>query len=329
MILGIWAPRGGAADEEDISDAYRFSVEIVTKAEALGFATTLVAQRLLGQDLDAWVLAPALATQTSKIELMLAVHPGVIPAQMAAKMGATLDRLSNGRFAVNIVNGWHQKELEICGNGAWLDRTNDRYDRMDEYIQVMKGLWTREHFSLDGRYYKVDDSPIRFETIAKPWPPLYAASRSDTGKDIIARECDWWFAYYDAGFRLFEPNFAGVARDVQDMNARAARFGRKLRYGISATVICDDSQDKAEARALATEEARLHIREGRSAISALGAGLVGTPQEIAARMRRYEDIGVECFMLRFPQQAEGLDQFGEQILPLIQDRIEPAAKRRV
>lgn len=85
MKLGIWAARGGPADEDDISDAFRFSTEIVKRAEELGFATSLFAQRLLGQDLDPLVLAAALATATSRIELMLAMHPGVKPAQMAEK----------------------------------------------------------------------------------------------------------------------------------------------------------------------------------------------------------------------------------------------------
>ena len=327
MKLGIWAPRGGAADEDDISDAFAFSKAIVMRAEQLGFFTTLIAQRLLGQDLDAWVLAPALAGVTSRIELMLAIHPGVIPPQMAAKMGASLDRICNGRFTANIVNGWWDKELDICGNGARLDRVGERYDRMEEYVRVLKGLWTKDNFSFDGRYYKVDSSPIRFETMRKPSPPLYTASRSDRGKDIIAKYCEWWFCDYDAGFRNYEKNFVGIRGYVADLNNRAASNGRSLQYGVSATVISNADQHEADAQALATEEARLHIREGRSAISALGAGLVGSPRNIADRMKRYEDIGVECFMLRFPQQAEGLERFAQDVMPLIADRIDPIEAR--
>lgn len=106
------------------------------------------------------------------------------------------------------------------------------------------------------------------------------------------------------------------------MNARASRHGRNLLYGISTTLIRSPYQQMAESQALATEEARLHIREGRSAISALGAGLVGTPQVVTDRMRRYEVIGVDCCMLRFPQQAEGLEQFEENVTPLIADRLD-------
>ena len=87
-------------------------------------------------------------------------------------MGAPLDRISNCGFAVNIVNGCWKREIEVCGNGVWLDRNDDRYIRMDEYMQVMKGLWTKDDFSFEGLYYNVDHSPVRFETIRKPWPPF-------------------------------------------------------------------------------------------------------------------------------------------------------------
>ena len=113
-----------------------------------------------------------------------------------------------------------------------------------------------------------------------------------------------------------------MQRYVADMNRRADANGRKLRFGISATVIRDDTQEAAEAQALGLEEARLHIREGRSAISAIGAGLVGSPQTIADRLRRYEDVGIECFMLRFPHQAEGLERFAHDVIPLIRDRLD-------
>ena len=84
----------GAGDE-----AFDFAVDIIQQAEQFGFDNTLIAQRFLGPDLEAWTLATALAMRTSTIEVMVAVHPGMTSPQVVAKMGATLDRISGGRCA--------------------------------------------------------------------------------------------------------------------------------------------------------------------------------------------------------------------------------------
>ena len=316
MKLGIWAPRGGKADEIGIDDPYGNAVEVVQRAEALGFATTLVAQRWMGDDLEAWILAAALAPQTSTIELMVAVHPGIVTPQVAAKMGATLDRLSNGRFAVNLVNGWWREEIDQFGNGAWLDRSDARYRRMDEFTQVLLGLWGKEPFQFGGEFFRVDPA-FHLQVVQSPHPPLYAASRSEPGKDSIAQRCNTWFAYYEPGHRKFEASFAAMKADVEAMRARAASYGRALSFGISAMIVCGDTQAEAEAEADAIEAGLATRRVGASSVNALGAGLVGTPEEIVERMRRYEAIGVDCFMLRFPQMLPGVEEFGARIAPLL------------
>jgi FMNH2-dependent dimethyl sulfone monooxygenase len=120
MKFGIWAPLPHTIRAEPAMEAallqfktrdtaagpdraYAFAVDVVRKAEAAGFDITLIAERFLGPDLEAWTLATALATATTTMEMMVAVHPGVVTPQVVAKMGASLDRISGGRFAVNIV----------------------------------------------------------------------------------------------------------------------------------------------------------------------------------------------------------------------------------
>ena len=89
---------------------------------------------------------------TKRIELMVAVHPGMITPQVVAKMGSSLDRISGGRFSINIVNGWWQEEFDLFSNGTWIGDA-ERYPRMGEFIQVLKGLWTDSDFNFDGKYY--------------------------------------------------------------------------------------------------------------------------------------------------------------------------------
>ena len=314
---------------------FEFACEVVRRADELGFDTTLIAERFLGPDLEAWVLASALAMITRRIELMVAVHPGMVTPQVVAKMGASLDRISGGRFAVNIVNGWWKEEFELFSNGTWIG-DNQRYPRMGEFIAVMKGLWTDPDFKLDGAFYRAHVGatltgaegkvaiPQAGEIIAKPMrassPPIYAASRSPEGKALIAQHCDVWFAEYKPGYRNFESNIARMAADLRAMDALAAKHGRRLRYAINPQVICCDTQ--AEAEALADEAERNAGLRDRM-VNALGAGLVGTPQLLAQRLRRYAEIGIDCVMLRFTPMLEGVETFARNVMPLVRPQEHP------
>src|ERR1700738_3668945 len=199
MRLGIWTPlphtiRAEPAMEagihqvmmrgaEGASDkSFQFALDVVARAEALGFDITLIAERLHGPDLEAWMLAAALAARTKKIQIMPAVYPGMITPQLVAKMGATLDRITGGRFAINVVNGWFQKEFELFSNGAWIESSAARYRRMDEFVRMLKGLWSEEHFTMRGEFYQADDATLAVKPVRVPHPPIYTASRADSGK---------------------------------------------------------------------------------------------------------------------------------------------------
>jgi len=345
MQFGIWTPlphtirpepgmeraiarlKSNATGKKD--GTFEFACDVVRRADELGFDTTLIAERFLGPDLEAWVLASALATITTRIELMVAVHPGMVTPQVVAKMGASLDRISGGRFAVNIVNGWWQEEFELFSNGTWIG-DKERYPRMGEFIAVLKGLWTNSDFKLDGAFYRAHVRaaltgaegkvaiPQAGEIIAKPMraspPPIYAASRSPEGKALIAQHCDVWFAEYKPGYRNFESNIERMKLDLRAMDALAAKHGRRLRYAINPQVICCDTQEEAEALA---DEAERGAGPRDRMVNALGAGLVGTPPLLAQRLRRYAEIGIDCVMLRFTPMLEGVETFARKVMPLM------------
>ena len=285
MQFGIWTPlphtirpepemdravallKSGEHGTSGQDEAFQFACDIIRRADELGFDTTLIAQRYLGPDLDAWMLATALAMVTSRIELMVAVHPGMITPQVVAKMGSSLDRISGGRFSINIVNGWWQEEFDLFSNGTWIGDA-ERYPRMGEFIQVLKGLWTNSDFNFKGKFYRAHVRaaltgadgkvviPDAGEIVAKPrrpLPPIYAASRAPDGKGLIAEYCDFWFAEYKPGYRNFESNIERMAADLHGMDALAAKFGRRLRYAINPQVIVCETQEEAEAIADAAE----------------------------------------------------------------------------
>lgn len=333
MRLGIWTPlphtiRAEPDMEEGVrqvkrrgddspDQSFEFALDIVSRGEALGFDITLIAERLLGPDLEAWMLTAALAARTRTIQVMPAIYPGMITPQLAAKMGATLDRITGGRFAINVVNGWNQKEFELFSNGGWIASSEARYSRMNEFVQVLKGLWIEDSFTFGGEFFQAEDATLPMKPVQRPHPPIYTASRADQGKDVIARHCDYWFVNYTSDHRIYEQNFNVIRGDVADLSARAKQFGRKLAFGISAHVICADTLGEANARAAELENYGRRDRISSTAARGLGACLVGTPDLIAERMRRYEEIGVDLFLLNFHPMRAGLDKFAQSVMPLL------------
>ncbi len=298
----------------------RFAVEMITRAEELGFKTTLLAERWIGTDHPAWMLAAALAALTSKIELMVAVHPGIITPQVVAKFTASLDRISGGRAAVNIVNGWWKEEFENFGHAGWPKDDDARYRRMDEFVRVMRGLWNEDTFEFHGEFYSVDRQGLPLKSIQLPNPPIYAGSRHEPGKEVISRECDCWFVDCLADYRTWEQNAEQAAVTITDMKMRAARYGRDLGFGMSCHVVCADSNAEAIRLANELEEHGKTNRVAFIAAKALGPGLVGTPETIVDRVGRYEAAGVGTLMLHFHPMIEGMERFARDIMPLVAKR---------
>ena len=115
MRYGVWTPLPHTIRPEPLMDeaiaesgtrgpcasgpdkAFRFAADMIRRGEELGFETTLIAERWMGTDHSAWMLASALAALTSRIELMVAVHPGIMTPQAVAKLAVSLDRISGGQ----------------------------------------------------------------------------------------------------------------------------------------------------------------------------------------------------------------------------------------
>lgn len=328
MRLGIWTPaplsmradpparpmfdalyrHGGGVDQN-----YLYAVDVLQRAEQLGFEITLIAQRFLGPDLDSWIFASALATQTKTIEIMSAVHPGMMDPRVIAKHAASIDRISGGRFCVNIVNGTRPHEFAVFGE--WLDQNEQRYERMHEFIKVMKGMWMQDDFTFHGKYYRVDHGTVPTKSVRAPHPPIYAASRMDGGMSVVAQECDCWFVNIDKNYKNYDATLQRIETEVGVMESRVREFGRKMQYGLNACLLLADTD--AEAIAIADD----YLEKAKtdpllfSASGGIGANLIGSKKTIVERMRRYQDLGVDLFMLQFYPFRQGLEAFAREILP--------------
>jgi len=336
MRYGVWTPLPHTIRPEPLMDAaiaesgtrgfasgpdkaFQFAVDMIRRGEELGFETTLIAERWMGTDHSAWMLASALAALTSRIELMVAVHPGIMTPQAVAKLAVSLDRISGGRAAINVVNGWWKEEFETFGHG-WQPQDDDaRYRRMDEFVRVLRGLWQEDVFDFHGEFYTVDRQGLPLKSVQLPHPPIYAGTRNQTGREVIARDGDYWFVDYETDYRMAERNIEQAAVLIADMRRRAERYGRTIDFGMSCHVICADTTEEAVDLANQLEEHGKSIsnRVAFIAAKALGPGLVGTPEQIADRIRRYEAAGVGTLMMHFHPMVEGMERFACEVMPLL------------
>ena len=196
--LGFWAPVYGnwifSKQPETHNASFDYTRRLTTLAEEIGFATLLLAEHTFNpfdaqsDQLETWTSTAGLATITKHIELMPAVRPTFKHPVLTAKMAGNIDQMSGGRMAINLVSGWWQKESDAMGIPS-LPHDN-RYQRSEEYLTILKGLWTQPHFSFSGQYYQVNDITLSPLPVSKPHPRIYLGGESEIAQRLAAKLAD-------------------------------------------------------------------------------------------------------------------------------------------
>ena len=108
---------------------------------------------------------------------------------MAAKQGAAIDHITNGRFVLNVGTGWNMPEIEMFGVDL-LDHET-RYERAAEWLTIIRRLWTEdEEFDFEGRFYNIKKGYLAPKPIQRPHPVIMNAGGSDTGRAFAARHAE-------------------------------------------------------------------------------------------------------------------------------------------
>ncbi len=346
MRYGYWAPVFGGwlrNTNDEPQASWEHLKGIVTRSEDLGYDLTLIAelnlndiQGIQAPALDAWSSAAALAAITSTIELMVAVRPNFHQPALFAKQAANIDRISNGRLALNVVSSWWAKEAESYG--LQFDQHDDRYARTTEWLQVLDRLWTDPSTDFAGDFYTLKDAivePKPVSTPERPRPVIYAGGESEAAKTLIARYCDAYVMHGD------EP--AVIADKIADMRRRREAFGLPpMQYGMAGYSIVRDSRAEAEAELARITtipgladgsppagfanfdqwlsgtqlERELKIREYSVSNRGLRPGFVGTPETVRERMDEFEAAGLDLVLLQMSPQAEEMERFSAQVMRL-------------
>lgn len=350
MKFGYWLPVFGGwlrnVDEEGMAATWEYASRLARRSEEIGFDVTLVAELNLNDikgveapSLDAWSTAAALAAVTRDIEIMVAVRPTFHPPALLAKQAANIDRISGGRLSLNVVSSWWASEARMYG--VPFDRHDDRYARTSEWLDVVDGLWRSAVFSHHGAYYGVEGTVLEPKPLRSPRPTLYAGGESPAAKSLIAAKCDAWLTHGDP------PEVIG--RRIDDMRDRRSAHDRPpLTFGCAAFAVVRESEAAAarevaritdvrqSARGYANYqewiantqlEQRVSLEDYSVSNRGLRAGLVGTPEQVADRIREFEAAGVDLLLLQFSPQYEEMERFAAEVIPLVASR--PAPERQI
>jgi FMNH2-dependent dimethyl sulfone monooxygenase len=340
LRFGYWLPVFGGwlrnVDDEGMPATWEYVRDLAVRSETIGFDLTLIAELNLNDikgpeapALDAWSTAAGLAAVTRRLELMVAVRPTFHHPALFAKQAANIDRIGGGRLALNVVSSWWKDESKQ--HGLPFDEHDRRYERTEEWLSVVKGMWTEPRFTHRGRVYRVEEAVLEPKPARAPWPPVYAGGESDAAKNLIARSCDAYVMHGDPP--------ETIARRIADMRERRERLAPEaspLRFGVSGFVVCRRTEDaarselaritdvRASARGYANYEQwlegtkleqRVSLEDYSVSNRGLRAGLVGTPLAIADRLDAFERAGVDLTLLQFSPQAEEMERFAAEVIP--------------
>lgn len=342
---------------DDTSDGWGsldFSTDLALAAEQHGWGGALIGTGW-GRP-DTFTLATALAARTTTFKPLVAIRPGYWQPAHFASAAATLDQLSQGRLLINIVSG--QDNLAAYGDVEG-DQAQ-RYARTKEFLQLVRRLWTEEDVTFAGEHFRVEGSTVSPRPYAADeggHPRLYFGGASAAAEQVAATDADVQLFWG-------EP-LEGVEERIARLRGLSESLGRQhapLEFGLRITTLVrdttEDAWNDAEAkvaqmaaggagawkrdplRTTAVGQQRLLdlAAEGDVLDSCLytapgrfgggGAGttwLVGSPDDVAAALRKYADLGITHFVLSDTPYKQEIIRIGDQLL----DRVrEPALSSR-
>jgi alkanesulfonate monooxygenase SsuD/methylene tetrahydromethanopterin reductase-like flavin-dependent oxidoreductase (luciferase family) len=286
-----------------------------------------------GENFETYTWAAGLAQATERIMVFATSHVPVIHPIVAAKQAATIDHISGGRFGLNTVMGWFQPEMEMFG--AAQREHDERYRVGDEWLTIVKALWTEEEpYSFDGEFFTIVDAEAWPKPVQRPHPVVMNAGSSPAGSDFSARNADVSFVSVD------DP--AAARTMVTDFKTRAReQYGRDPKLFSGAFVVCRDTEaeaqdalreilDAGDRQAAKNLMSILGVQSGsfadilaqKSAEDRFIAGwsaptFVGTPEQIAERFVEIGEAGVDGMMLGFHDYADELRYFDHRVMPLL------------
>ena len=225
----------GSKIESRVSD-FDYVKQVAIAADTLGFDGVLIPTGRSCE--DPFVVASSLIGVTQRLKFLVALRPGLLQPALAARISSTLDRFSNGRVAFNLVAGGDKEELE--GDGLFQD-SDERYEAAAEFIDlwkdILKASYEKKLVNFDGKHYKTVNSKLLYPPVQRPHPPLFFGGSSQKAHELAAQKVDLYITWGETP--------KAVKAKIEDVKAKAAKYGRTVRFGIRLHIIVRETEAEA------------------------------------------------------------------------------------
>jgi len=340
-VFGLNVSNGCAATtaEGHLQPTWQNNLDIAVMADRAGIEALVPVARwkgfggqtnFNGTCFETYTWAAGLAAATREAAVFSTSHVPTIHPIVAAKQATTIDHISNGRFALNVVCGWYEPEFLMFG--APVMEHDALYDYATEWLEIIRRLWVAEdEFDYEGRFFKIIKGFHQPKPIQKPFPPIMNAGSSATGARFAAKYADMVFT-----------SIAEDADDETTARIRAQRavgreeFGREFQVWSSCSVVCRPTEKEAidYARYYILDkgdwDAVANLARGRRRAGPPGPGerlrspgwggylLVGTPEQIVDRLIHLTEMGLDGVVLSWVNYEAELAHWISDVLPVME-----------
>ena len=340
---GMTASKAVLSDPDRLQNYWQWpnSMNLVQLAEHVGFDYQVPYGRWIGQGgdtdyngaaLDFLASAAATAPITSRMGLFSTAHITFrFHPLHIAKFGATIDHISGGRWGLNVVTGYAEREMRAFGFKDLIGH-DEAYEMADEFVCLMKYLWSEdERFNFEGKHYQAYGAYLAPKPTRRPRPILMNAGGSPVGLDFGVRNCDWIFTLAE--------DIPGFRQRTNYIREKAETYGRKVRVATMCWVLPEATDSLAhekfewiaslidrgavEAFVASLKGTSNYERSaGEAKIRSMALGLtspqiVGSYTSVAEQLRELNEAGVESALMCFYDPQKGLHQMQDDIIPIL------------
>ncbi len=286
-----------------------------------------------GSNFETLTWAAGILAATRRIMAFGTLHATLINPVFAAKQMVTCHHIGGGRFGLNLVCGWYQKEFDMLG--VDLGAHDRRYELGQEWLDIVTRVWTEdEPFDFEGAFYTLKQTVLEPKPHDGVRPMLVSAALSQTGRTFALKNADMLFT---------------VVWDIADLPAQAAAIregaaglGREVGIFTNAYVVCRPTMKEAEdyhhhyavehrdTEAVETmvvergwdspgiPEDRRQLFRLRAAGGNSGFPIIGDPDTVAATVARLSEGGATALALGFPNYLKHFPYFRDEVLPRLE-----------
>ncbi len=335
-----------------------YIAEVARAAEISGFQGGLIPSFPMTD--EPWAISSFLARETSTFRFMIAFQPGFLNPVVAARMTASLQRATGGRALYNVITGGGGPAQLWWGDVAGHD---DRYARTTEFLDVLRGVWSGERFSYQGKFYQVENAALPAQLLGQEFPEIYFSGSSDAALASASKHAEYYLSW-------LEP-FDQLREKFDRVKERTEALGRKIKCAVRVDIIARRTEEEAWREvqrgfeSLSDAERERYKRFAQQTGDSVGAsrqrnnapkelnnyrdfiihpnvwsglsllrggqtqGIVGSYEQVAERLDDLVKLGADAFILASTPHLEEAYRVGEEVLPLVRGHVGAPALRAI